>query len=60
MLELPDRKKRGRSQRRFTDVVKEVIQRVGEMEAGDAQWQPLKGATGRCYFSVQSLYLLFI
>lgn len=53
-MELQGRWKRGRSQRRFMDEVKEAMQRVDEteedagdrveMEADCPLWQPLKGA----------------
>lgn len=49
-MELPRRRKTGKAQRRFPDVMKEDMQRVGvkkkaKMETDDQQWRPLKGAS---------------
>lgn len=48
-MDLPGTRKRKRSQGRFTDVVKEDMERAGvtEWEANELLWWSLKGATER-------------
>lgn len=52
-MELPARRKRGRAQRTFMDVVKQDLQRVGVTEedagivGGNPPWRPLQAAGRR-------------